>query len=63
MEIVHYNDPPFLIQHKLTDHLVSCQRSISFVKKPTFIIEKEKVTLEIFKDDDYAYQAFKTKKN
>jgi len=57
------DDPPFLIQHGLVDHLVPYQGSVNLASKLKAVIGKEKVTLELFENNDHAGPAFTTVQN
>jgi acetyl esterase/lipase len=57
------DDPPFFIQHGLLDHLVPYQQSVNLAKKLEAIIGKEKVTLELLKDNDHGGPGFTTEQN
>ena len=54
------DDPPFLIQHGLIDHLVPYQGSVNLAAKLSADIGKEKVTLELFENNDHGGPAFTT---
>jgi len=57
------DDPPFLIQHGLIDHLVPYQGSVNLASKLSAIIGKQKVTLELFENNDHGGPAFTTAQN
>jgi len=57
------DDPPFLIQHGLIDHLVPYQGSVNLASKLSAIIGKQKVTLELFENYDHGGPAFTTAQN
>ena len=57
------DDPPFLIQHGLIDHLVPYQGSVNLSSKLSTIIGKQKVTLELFENNDHGGPAFTTAQN
>jgi len=57
------DDPPFLIQHGLIDHLVPYQQSVNLAQKLELVLGKDKVTLELFENNDHGGPAFKTAQN
>ncbi|MCX6237449.1 MAG: alpha/beta hydrolase [Bacteroidia bacterium] len=57
------DDPPFLIQHGLIDHLVPYQGSVNLASKLSAVIGKQKVTLELFENNDHGGPAFTTEQN
>jgi len=57
------DDPPFLIQHGLIDHLVPYQQSVNLAKKLELVLGKDKVTLELFENNDHGGPAFTTAQN
>jgi len=57
------DDPPFLIQHGLIDHLVPFQQSVNLAQKLEVVLGKEKVTLELFENNDHGGPAFTTAQN
>ncbi len=57
------DDPPFLIQHGLIDHLVPYQGSVNLASKLSTIIGKQKVTLELFENNGHGGPAFTTAQN
>jgi len=57
------DDPPFLIQHGLIDHLVPYQQSENLAAKLTNILGNGKVTLELFENTDHGGPAFPTQQN
>ncbi len=57
------DDPPFLIQHGLIDHLVPYQQSVNLSKKLESVLGKEKVTLELFPETDHGGPAFTSEQN
>jgi len=57
------DDPPFLIQHGLIDHLVPYQGSVNLATKLSSVISKEKVSLELFENNDHGGPSFTTVQN
>lgn len=57
------DDPPFLIQHGLIDHLVPYQGSVNLASKLSSVIGKQNVTLELFENNDHGGPAFTTEQN
>jgi len=57
------DDPPFLIQHGLIDHLVPYQQSVNFAQKLELVLGKDKVTLELFENNDHGGPAFTKAQN
>lgn len=57
------DDPPFLIQHGLIDHLVPYQQSVNLAQKLELVLGKDKVTLELFENNDHGGPAFTTVQN
>jgi acetyl esterase/lipase len=57
------DDPPFLIQHGLIDHLVPYQGSVNLASKLSSVISKDKVNLELFENNDHGGPSFTTAQN
>jgi len=57
------DDPPFLIQHGLIDHLVPYQQSFNLAKKLEHAIGKEKVSLELLQETGHGGPSFMTDEN
>jgi len=52
------DDPPFFIQHGLTDNLVPYQQSVNLAEKLEIKLGKEKVTLKLFPGTGHGGPAF-----
>jgi acetyl esterase/lipase len=57
------DDPPFFIQHGLTDNLVPYQQSVNLTNKLEPVIGKEKVTLELIPETGHGGPAFQSEQN
>jgi acetyl esterase/lipase len=57
------DDPPFLIEHGTTDHLVPTEQSIDFAKDLEKVLGKEKVTLKLLEGAGHGTAQFNSAEN